>query len=111
MILKYIYTGRINLRNLSSQCHLDILGLSNLFGYDELKDEISNFLKDSLALHNVCNILDASRLYELHSLENICYTFIDKNAEPLLKHETFKFLYKDSLIILLGKLIGVLILQ
>lgn len=101
---------------------LDTLGLSNLFGYEELKDEISNFLKDSLhvsvcscwkfqlikfefffQLNNVCNILDASRLYELQSLTTICYNFIDKNAEELLKHESFKFLYKDSLIILLSR--------
>lgn len=54
-------------------------------------------------MHNVCNILDASRLYELHALEGICYTFIDKNAEALLKHESFKYLYKDSLIILLAR--------
>lgn len=103
IILKYIYTGKINLRTMNMTVTLDTLGLSNLFGYEELKDEISNFLKNSLQLSNVCNILDASRLYELHSLTSICYTFIDKNAEELLKHESFKFLYKDSLIILLSR--------
>lgn len=107
VILKYIYTGKINLRNIQTHMNLilDVLGLSNLFGYGELKDEISNFLKDSLQLINVCNILDASRLYDLHSLESICYTFIDKHAEDLLHHESFKCLYKDSLIIILGKII------
>ncbi len=82
---------------------LDTLGLANLFGYLELKDEISNFLKNSLRLDNICNILDASRLYELETLVNICYTFIDKNAEELIAHESFKFLYKDSLIELLAR--------
>jgi BTB/POZ domain-containing protein 9 len=82
---------------------LDTLGLSNLFGYTELKDEISNFLKNSLRLDNVCNILDASRLYELDALVNICYTFIDKNAYELLSHESFKYLYKDSLVQLLAR--------
>lgn len=82
---------------------LDTLGLSNLFGYVELKDEISNFLKTSLQLNNVCNILDASRLYELNSLTNMCYNFIDENAEELLEHESFKFLYNTSLIILLSR--------
>lgn len=82
---------------------LDTLGLSNLFGYVELKDEISNFLKNSLQLNSVCNILDASRLYELHALTSMCYTFIDKNAEQLLTHESFKFLHKSSLSILLAR--------
>ena len=82
---------------------LDTLGLSNLFGYTELKDEISSFLKNALCLNNICNILDASRLYELHSLTDICYTFIDKHAEELLAHESFKVLYKDSLVCLLAR--------
>lgn len=106
VILRYIYTGKINLRQmLTPQMNLilDTLGLSNLFGYVELKEEISNFLKSSLRLDNVCNILDASRLYELQTLVNICYTFIDKNAEDLLSHESFKYLYKDSLIQLLAR--------
>lgn len=106
IILKYIYTGKINLRTiLTPQINLilDTLGLSNLFGYVELKEEISSFLKNSLCLNNVCNILDASRLYELNSLTSICYLFIDKNAEDLLAHESFKFLYKDSLITLLAR--------
>lgn len=51
----------------------------------------------------MCNILDASRLYELNTLTAICYTFIDKNAEQLLEHESFKFLHKSSLIILLAR--------
>lgn len=107
ILLKFIYTGRINLRILTSNSQisliLDLLGLVNLFGYTELRKEISNFLKNSLRLSNVCNILDASRLYELNSLTNICYSFIDKNADELLEHETFKYLYKDSLIMLLDR--------
>lgn len=82
---------------------LDTLGLSNLFGYIELKDEISSFLKKALQLSNVCSILDASRLYELNTLTTICYIFMDKNAEQLLEHDSFKFLHKSSLIILLAR--------
>jgi BTB/POZ domain-containing protein 9 len=104
ILLKYIYTGKINLQKIMTpqmNIILDTLGLCNLLGYTELKEEISNFLKNSLKLSNVCNILDSSRLYELHSLTNICYSFIDKHAEELLSHESFKYLYKDSLIALL----------
>lgn len=103
IILRYIYTGKISFRKLKTCQILDTLGLANLFGYTELKDEISNFLKNSLKLSNVCNILDASRLYELDSLTTMCYSFIDKNADELLMDETFKYLYKDSLIALLSR--------
>ena len=108
IILKYIYTGKINFRSMVSPKQemnliLDTLGLSNLFGYMELKEEISGFLKNSLHLNNVCNILDASRLYEIDELTQMCYNFIDKHAELLLEHESFKFLHKSSLVILLAR--------
>lgn len=105
-ILRYIYTGKINLRlALTPQMDLilDTLGLSNLFCYTELKDEISSFLKNAICLSNVLYILDASRLHDLHSLTDICYTYIDKNAEALLAHESFKVLYKDTLICILNR--------
>jgi BTB/POZ domain-containing protein 9 len=106
ILLKYIYCGRLSLRKMHTpqmNLILDTLGLANLFGYVELKDEISNFLKNSLKLDNVCNILDASRLYELNALTNICYLYIDKNAEELLNHESFKYLNHESLIMLLAR--------
>lgn len=114
VILKYIYTGKIN--NLKSKTNatstgdacstkvvLDVLGLSNLYGFIELKAEISNYLKNSLNLENVCNILDASLLYELNSLTQSCFLYFDAHAEEILKHESFKYLFKDSLCLLLSR--------
>lgn len=104
---RYIYTGRINLRTMQGigkmDLILDTLGLSNLFGFVELKDAISNFLKNSLTISNVCNILDASRLYELISLSQICFTFIDKFASQLLEEDSFKLLYHSTLQLLLSR--------
>ena len=82
---------------------LDVLGLSNLYGFLELKDAIANFLKNSLTISNVCNILDASRLYELDSLSQICFTFIDKFASELLTEESFSFLSMSTLVIILTR--------
>ena len=102
-ILKYIYSGSIHLKQMKDSLILETLGLSNLFGFNELKEEISNYLKISLSLTNVCRILDSSRLYELFALTNICYNYMDKNSEELLKHESFKYLHKDSIIHLLQR--------
>lgn len=103
IILKYIYTGKINLKTMKTKLVLDVLELSNLYGFIELKAEISNYLKSSLNLENVCGILDASLLYSLEELTQSCFLFFDANAEEILKHETFKYLFKDSLIILLAR--------
>lgn len=104
---RYIYTGRINLRTMlgigKMDLIIDTLGLSNLFGFVEIKDAISNFLKSSLTISNVCNILDASRLYELDSLSQICFTFIDKFASELLQEDSFKLLYHSTLQLLLTR--------
>lgn len=82
---------------------LDTLGLSNLFGFVELKVAISQYLKNSLTISNVCTILDASRLYELDSLSQICFTFIDKFASELLQQDSFKLLYHSTLQLLLAR--------
>lgn len=82
---------------------IDVLGLSNLYGFLELKEAIANFLKNSLTISNVCTILDASRLYELDSLSQICFTFIDKFASELLKEESFNLLSQSTLVILLSR--------
>lgn len=42
-------------------------------------------------------------LYDIDDLSLTCYAFIDKHAELLLQHESFKFLNKNSLIILLAR--------
>lgn len=44
-----------------------------------------------------------SSLYNLKSLSDVCHTFMDQNAVPLLTHDTFKSLSQDSLCSLLRR--------
>ncbi|CAD7091304.1 unnamed protein product [Hermetia illucens] len=96
-LLRYIYSGHMSLSQMKEENILDTLGLANQYGFTELELAISDYLRQVLSLNNVCAILDAARLYNLETLTNVCYTFMDRNASEILAHSTFKHLSKESL--------------
>lgn len=49
------------LSTLSEDNVLDTLGLAHQFGFQKLESAISEYLRQILALRNVCAILDAAR--------------------------------------------------
>ncbi|XP_053950213.1 BTB/POZ domain-containing protein 9 [Anastrepha ludens] len=96
-LLKYIYSGRMPLAQMDEDNILDTLGLANQYGFSELENAISQYLRHYLALNNVCAILDAARLYNLDKLTEVCLTFMDRNATDIMQHESFRALSKESL--------------
>lgn len=97
-LLRYIYSGHLSLSQMDEDNILDTLGLANQYGLSELELSISDYLRQYLALCNVCAILDAARLYNLEKLTKVCLTFIDRNAADILQHESFKNLSKVNLL-------------
>ncbi|KAK0040540.1 BTB/POZ domain-containing protein 9 [Biomphalaria pfeifferi] len=83
-LLKYIYTGRMNLVEIQEENLLDILSLSHRFGFVELESSISDYLKAILNINNVCHIYDLANIYSLTSLCNVCKDYMDKNAQKVL---------------------------
>lgn len=53
------------LSTLSEDNVLDTLGLAHQFGFQKLESAISEYLRQILALRNVCAILDAARWLKL----------------------------------------------
>ncbi|XP_065364039.1 BTB/POZ domain-containing protein 9 [Calliphora vicina] len=96
-LLRYIYSGHLSLTQMDEDNILDTLGLANQYGLSELELAISDYLRQYLALSNVCAILDAARLYNLEKLAKVCLTFMDRNAADILQQESFKNLSKESL--------------
>uniref|UniRef100_A0A182Q251 BTB/POZ domain-containing protein 9 n=1 Tax=Anopheles farauti TaxID=69004 RepID=A0A182Q251_9DIPT len=96
-LLRYIYSGSMPLAQLKEEHLLDTLGLANQYGLADLEMAISDYLRQVLSLNNVCAILDAARLFALDGLTAVCHAFIDRNAEDILKHESFRNLSLDSL--------------
>lgn len=96
VLLKYIYTGRINLLEIKEENLLDILGMSHRYGFIELASSISDYLKAILNINNVCLIYDIANMYSLMSLCQVCKEFIDRNALDILHGEAFLTLSQSS---------------
>jgi len=94
VLLRYIYSGTLLLSTLDEDSVIDVLGMANQYGFQDLEMAISNYLRQYLALSNVCMILDAARLYNLEELTQVCLMFMDRNAAELLQHDSFKTLSK-----------------
>lgn len=96
VLLKYIYTGRINLLEIKEENLLDILGMSHRYGFMELASSVSDYLKAILNINNVCLIYDMANMFSLISLCQVCKDFIDRNALDILHGENFLSLSQTS---------------
>ncbi|XP_061172910.1 BTB/POZ domain-containing protein 9-like [Saccostrea echinata] len=96
ILLKYMYSGRLNLLEIKDENLLDILGMSHRYGFVDLETAISDYLKAILNISNVCLIYDIANMYHLTSLCQVCKDFIDRNAQDILVNETFLTLSQSS---------------
>ncbi|XP_026286758.1 BTB/POZ domain-containing protein 9 [Frankliniella occidentalis] len=86
---KYIYTGHMSLAHQKEEVILETLGLAHQYGFVDLEASISDYLRQVLQILNVCMIYDAARLYQLPGLTKVCCSFMDKNAQEIIHHESF----------------------
>ena len=84
-LLKYLYTGRIFLRDVNEEHVLDLLGLAHKYGFLALESAISGYLKGNIDLHNICRIFDVACLYQLDEVLETCLNFADVHAVELLE--------------------------
>ncbi|XP_070579023.1 BTB/POZ domain-containing protein 9-like [Ptychodera flava] len=96
-LLKYIYTGKMNLQDLKEDSLLDILGLAHRYGFIDLELSISDYLRATLNISNVCLIYDVASLYQLRSLKDTCFSFMDNNAGEVMQSESFLALSEAAL--------------
>ncbi|XP_076060174.1 BTB/POZ domain-containing protein 9-like isoform X2 [Oratosquilla oratoria] len=97
VLLKYIYTGWVNLSSEKEEVVLDILGLAHQYGFEDFESAICDYLKDALCIPNICLIYDMASLYNLVNLRSVCEDFMDKSALDILKHESFNSLSPGAL--------------
>ena len=89
ILLRYIYTGHLSLTDMKQEMVLEVLGLAHRYGFVQLEASISDYLRNTLSIKNVCEYYDASMLYGLTSLARDCCSFIDRNALDVMNHESF----------------------
>lgn len=96
-LLKYVYTGHLSLMDMKQDMVLEVLGLAHKYGFVDLEESISYYLRNTLSIKNVCLYYDASMLYGLSSLAKDCCSFIDRNALEVMNHESFHSLSASAL--------------
>lgn len=95
-LLRYIYTGFMNLGSQKDELILDILGLAHQYGFQDLETSISDYLRAVLAIKNVCLVYDTASLYGLDVLVASCGSFMDRHAVDVIQHESFVSLSADG---------------
>nr|XP_053640751.1 BTB/POZ domain-containing protein 9-like isoform X1 [Cherax quadricarinatus] len=103
VLLKYIYTGWVSLSSEKEETVLEILGLAHQYGFEDLESAVCEYLKDALCIANICVIYDMASLYNLTNLKTVCEDFMDKNALPILNHESFYSLTPSALKAIIGR--------
>lgn len=89
VLLDYLYTATIVLKELPEENVIDLLGLANKYGLLELQNSIGSYLESRINIKNVSLIYDVSCLYSLHSLRDNCLKYMDHNAMDILETEGF----------------------
>ncbi|CAM2718263.1 unnamed protein product [Rotaria socialis] len=97
ILLRYIYTGQINLAKETEDTLLDLLGLVHQYGFEQLESSLSMYIQSILSLSNVCIIYDAACLYELNNLREHCALFIDSHAKEIITTNEFLALSPEAL--------------
>lgn len=97
LLLKYVYSGRLTLHDLSSGDITDLLGTARTFCFNNLVCDISQYLRLHIDQENIWSIYRAAKMYDLNQLLISCERYFDKNAESILKHEEFLDLNVDEI--------------
>ncbi|CAN7988268.1 unnamed protein product [Ixodes hexagonus] len=103
LLLRYIYTGKLQLSGLKECVVLEVLELSHLYGFLELEAGVSRFLEQVLGVGNVCRIYDRACLYQLEALAGACRLFVDRHAAAILASDAFLTLSPEVLREMIGR--------
>ena len=88
-LLQYAYTGCLDFNGAKLETCIEILGLSNQYGYQLLEKALSFHLESSLTVENCCRLYDVALFYSQDSLIDSCIDFIDRNSSKIADHPSF----------------------
>ena len=80
-----------------------MLKLSDRFGFELLKDTLSEKLIVEINMENVLHLLACADLYQVTGLLNKCYAFIDQHAEDVLCSDIILTISDHVLMLILSR--------
>lgn len=96
-ILQYMYTSKIDLKEVELEVLLDYLSLAHRYDLGQLMTSISEYFKEILKNENLCSILNAAYFFQFTDLIEFCMEYSDKYADQLLDDPSFTTLTGNSL--------------
>ncbi|RWR98906.1 BTB/POZ domain-containing protein 9-like protein, partial [Dinothrombium tinctorium] len=102
-IVKFIYTGRIEIRKMDTDHFLSLLSLSHEYQFRRLLHWLeAKFDEERMTFGNINKVFKIASLYELNSLLEKCWRFIERNAKKIVENETiftsFSFELVDQIV-------------
>jgi len=103
VLLEYLYTGMIYLKDSKEDDLIDLLGLAHKYGLLALQSAIGVYLESIISVGNVSVIYDVSCLYQLNSLRDKCLMYMDHNAVDVLDTDAFANLSEIAMITIISR--------
>ncbi|XP_071167253.1 BTB/POZ domain-containing protein 19-like [Mytilus edulis] len=94
-VMEFIYTNCVTL---TPKIAIDSLGIGLEYGLEELRKLAGHYLIENLAVHNVCECLQASIVFAQNELKDACILYIDEHTEDVFKSKGFAELSEESLV-------------
>jgi len=98
-VLEWIYTGRVP-PGLTVTSMIEVLGLSDQYGLDSLKNVCENILVHDIEVDNVCTLLANADRTLAYFLKKHCMNYLLKNFEHVAKTPCFEELSKAPALLL-----------
>ena len=103
VLLEYLYTGIVYLKDLKEEDIIDLLGLAHKYGLLALQSAIGSYLESIINVKNVSIIYDVACLYQLFRLRDKCLMYMDHNAVDALETDGFANLSETAIITIISR--------
>ncbi|XP_050433483.1 uncharacterized protein LOC126841203 [Adelges cooleyi] len=103
VLLKYIYSGRVDLSTLESKVIVELLILSNVYRFSNLQFSLSEYLLSKIDEHNASSLFVVGLCYQIKELEIESLNFIDIHSLDVLQSEDSFSLTPEALLLILNR--------
>ncbi|XP_050420152.1 BTB/POZ domain-containing protein 9-like [Adelges cooleyi] len=103
ILLRYIYTGRMNLNALEDNVVLELFSVAHLFSFSNLQLPLAKYLQNNGNEHNVCSLFAMARLYHYEELEYRSLLFLKYYALDALRSKDLLLLSAEAIQDLLNR--------
>lgn len=98
LLMTYIYTGQLRLKEMDDDTILELLGIAHLYGFGKLQDSLCHHLRENLSIRNVCAIYSVADLLGISDLSEACHRLMIKEPNAVLRSGTFADLARNALL-------------